>query len=118
VVSLGVLLRFWLTYLQARADGFSLILDGWTAPFGPSYLGVVISWVENGDIHDAVLEFIKLVAYVQLSVVRANEGISFRLNSSHTGEYLASNINKLLCRFGLAKLVCHMPSHLVRILKT
>ncbi|KAJ6551026.1 hypothetical protein DFH09DRAFT_1086338 [Mycena vulgaris] len=45
-------------------------MDGWTSPWGTNYLGIVINSTNGGEIHRAVLEFIKLT-------------------KSHTGKYLA-----------------------------
>ncbi|KAJ6600176.1 hypothetical protein B0H10DRAFT_1923910 [Mycena sp. CBHHK59/15] len=36
------------------------LIDGWTAPFVASYLGIVIVWFAAGKIHHAILEFIRL----------------------------------------------------------
>ncbi|KAJ6537535.1 hypothetical protein DFH09DRAFT_930744 [Mycena vulgaris] len=35
------------------------VIDGWTAPFVASYLGIVIVWFAAGKIHRAILEFIR-----------------------------------------------------------
>ncbi|KAJ7829498.1 hypothetical protein B0H14DRAFT_2366573 [Mycena olivaceomarginata] len=35
------------------------VIDGWTAPFVASYLGIVIIWFNAGKIHRAILEFIR-----------------------------------------------------------
>ncbi|KAF8224923.1 hypothetical protein L208DRAFT_1508099, partial [Tricholoma matsutake] len=36
------------------------VLDGWTAPIVASFLGLVVVWFDEGVIHHAVLEFIRL----------------------------------------------------------
>jgi len=35
-----------------------LVVDGWTAPFACSYLGIVVVWFAQGQIWQATLEFI------------------------------------------------------------
>ncbi|KAF8798621.1 hypothetical protein BYT27DRAFT_7123024, partial [Phlegmacium glaucopus] len=48
-----------------------LALDGWTSPLISSYLGLVVVWFDQGVIHRAILEFI-------------------RLTQKHDGRYLAT----------------------------
>ncbi|KAJ6590361.1 hypothetical protein B0H10DRAFT_2442367, partial [Mycena sp. CBHHK59/15] len=57
-------------YFKDYHSTIHAIIDGWTAPFVASYLGIVIVWFAAGKIHHAILEFI-------------------RLTESHTGTYLA-----------------------------
>ncbi|KAF9004980.1 hypothetical protein BDQ17DRAFT_1240668, partial [Cyathus striatus] len=38
---------------------FHVALDGWTAPITASFLGLVIVWVEDGELHRAILDFIR-----------------------------------------------------------
>lgn len=44
---------------QALNTAVHLVLDGWTAPIVASYLGVVVVWCIDGQIHCAVLDFIR-----------------------------------------------------------
>ena len=41
-----------------------LVVDGWTAPFVASYLGIVAIWFADGKIWRATLEFIRYVLQV------------------------------------------------------
>jgi hypothetical protein len=36
-----------------------LQIDGWSAPIVVSFLGIVASWEEGGEIKEIVLEFVK-----------------------------------------------------------
>ncbi|KAI0061953.1 hypothetical protein BV25DRAFT_1804976 [Artomyces pyxidatus] len=42
-----------------HAGSIHLVIDGWTAPFAYSYLGVVIVWFAQGKIWRTILEFIR-----------------------------------------------------------
>jgi hypothetical protein len=46
--------------LKALNSTIHLVLDGWTAPIVASFLGLVVVWFDEGVIHRAVLEFIRL----------------------------------------------------------
>ncbi|KAF5315255.1 hypothetical protein D9619_006958 [Psilocybe cf. subviscida] len=59
-----------------------LVLDGWTSPLIFAYLGLVIIWYADGNIHRTILEFI-------------------RLKSNHDGRYLAKVVADCLERFQL-----------------
>ncbi|KZS99691.1 uncharacterized protein LAESUDRAFT_718541, partial [Laetiporus sulphureus 93-53] len=61
-----------------------LIIDGWTAPFVASYLGIIIVWFDGTRLWRAILEFI-------------------RLTEKHTGAYLAHKIADCMHHFGLEK---------------
>jgi hypothetical protein len=73
---------------QARADGFCIVLDGWTAPFNPSYLGLIISWVEKGQIYEAVLEFIRYIDF-HARVLLANDR-SLSIQADRTAHWCLS----------------------------
>ncbi|KAF8987463.1 hypothetical protein BDQ17DRAFT_1548146 [Cyathus striatus] len=45
-------------YFQLLNSTFHVALDGWTAPTTASFLGLVIVWVEDGELHRAILDFI------------------------------------------------------------
>ncbi|KII90073.1 hypothetical protein PLICRDRAFT_108714 [Plicaturopsis crispa FD-325 SS-3] len=72
-------------YFSKHEGSIHLVVDGWTAPFATSYLGIVVVWYAEGKIWRSILEFI-------------------RLTESHTGRYMANAIADCLRRFGLDKL--------------
>ncbi|TFK37882.1 hypothetical protein BDQ12DRAFT_723952 [Crucibulum laeve] len=72
-------------YFMGLNSAIHLVLDGWTAPIIASYLGIVIVWYTNGQIHRCVLEFIKLC-------------------QKHDGQYLATMVANCLSHFGLKDL--------------
>jgi len=72
-------------YFSKHQGAIHLVIDGWTAPFAASYLGIVVVWLSGGKIWRAILEFI-------------------RLTERHTGEYLAEVTATCLKRFGLEKM--------------
>ncbi len=43
------------------ASTIYLVMDGWTSPIAASFLGIVVVWVQDGVIHQAILEFIRSV---------------------------------------------------------
>jgi len=43
------------------ASTIHLVMDGWTSPIAASFLGIVVVWVQDGVIHQAILEFIRSV---------------------------------------------------------
>lgn len=45
--------------LQDYDGSIHAVIDGWTAPFVASYLGIVIIWFSAGKIHRAILELIR-----------------------------------------------------------
>ncbi|KAJ7772032.1 hypothetical protein DFH07DRAFT_879090, partial [Mycena maculata] len=45
-------------YFKDYQGAIHAVIDGWTAPFVASYLGIVIVWFAAGKIHRAILEFI------------------------------------------------------------
>ncbi|RXW13602.1 hypothetical protein EST38_g12250, partial [Candolleomyces aberdarensis] len=72
-------------YFKNLGNAIHLAVDGWTAPITASFLGVVLIWSEQGEIHRIILEFI-------------------RLKKKHTGQYLAQCIADCLKRYGIAHL--------------
>ncbi|TFY82246.1 hypothetical protein EWM64_g1767 [Hericium alpestre] len=69
-------------YFKQHTGSIHLVIDGWTAPFAYSYLGIVVIWFAQGKIWRSILEFICL-------------------KESHTGAYLAEVTADCLHRFGL-----------------
>lgn len=64
--------RFLKAWLQASNGPIHLVLDGWTSPIIFSYLGLVIIWCADGNIHRAVLEFIRYVEILQFTFQQIN----------------------------------------------
>ncbi|THU95120.1 hypothetical protein K435DRAFT_798347 [Dendrothele bispora CBS 962.96] len=58
-------------------------LDGWSSPNIMSVLGILVSYVEKGEIKTLTLDTVRLL-------------------KSHTGEYLAERLSDCLERFGIA----------------
>ncbi|KAJ2923520.1 hypothetical protein H1R20_g13574, partial [Candolleomyces eurysporus] len=72
-------------YFKNLGNAIYLAVDGWTAPITASFLGVVLIWSEQGEIHHIILEFI-------------------RPKKKHTGQYLAQCIADCLKCYGIAHL--------------
>lgn len=64
-VGIGLIVSFVCTYLfnsrKRRNNTVHLVMDGWTSPIVASFLGIVVVWYEAGEIHQAILEFIRSV---------------------------------------------------------
>lgn len=45
-------------------------MDGWTSPITASFLGIVIIWFQDGKMHRAILEFIRLVLSTSAACVK------------------------------------------------
>ncbi|GBE85812.1 Putative AC transposase OS=Zea mays PE=2 SV=2 [Sparassis crispa] len=73
-------------YFTTLKGAVHLVIDGWTAPFVASYLGIVIVWFDGVKLWRSILEFI-------------------RLTERHTGLYLAQMVAQCVKRFGLDKKV-------------
>ncbi|KAJ3563702.1 hypothetical protein NP233_g8774 [Leucocoprinus birnbaumii] len=48
-------------FCQNLKQSIHLVLDGWTAPIIAAYLGLVIVWSDEGEIHHMILEFVRCV---------------------------------------------------------
>lgn len=44
---------------QNHRGAIHLVVDGWTAPFALSYLGIVVVWFDKSRIWRRILEFIQ-----------------------------------------------------------
>ncbi|KAJ3500635.1 hypothetical protein NLJ89_g9707 [Agrocybe chaxingu] len=78
--------RHVLTYFKDRNAPIHLVLDGWTSPLIASYLGLVVVWYQDGSIHRAILEFI-------------------RLTQRHDGQYLADVVASCLNHYSLSDMI-------------
>ncbi|KAL1940908.1 hypothetical protein VTO73DRAFT_7544 [Trametes versicolor] len=73
-------------YLLALGGKIHLCVDGWTSPNVISFLGITAHWVLDGRVRHIILDFI-------------------RLDSAHTGAYLAEKMAQCLIEYGIEKKV-------------
>jgi len=85
--------------MQQLNSTIHLVLDGWTSPLVSSYLGLVVVWFDQGQIHRAILEFIRCVAICDISFLFLSAFYS--LTQKHDGRYLATVTADCLKQFGL-----------------
>ncbi|GBE89936.1 Putative AC transposase OS=Zea mays PE=2 SV=2 [Sparassis crispa] len=76
--------KFIKEYFSKLDGAIHLVIDGWTAPFVASYLGIVVIWFDGDKLWRSILEFV-------------------RLTERHTGLYLAQKVADCVKRFGLQK---------------
>ncbi len=78
-------------YLQRQPGAIHVAFDGWTTPNVISYLGVVVSFEEKGELQSLLLGYIRCVSFPVCFSQDAD--MLFRLRKGHTGEYLAEQLS-------------------------
>jgi hypothetical protein len=88
-----------------------LALDGWAAPNGGSFLGIVVLFLTPNEVHN-VQDVVKLQKDTSGQVKRApitSLILDFvKLEKAHTGEYLAEQVYNVLKEFGIELKVCYI----------
>lgn len=79
-----------------------IALDGWTSPLVSTYLGIVVIWHETGNIHRAILEFVRY-DFVLITMSWTNRS---RLTEKHGGKYMAEIMVACVEHFSLDTMAC------------